>query len=51
MKKKKEELFIPKGNKPNAVQSIQLALAFVGEHKELFEKWIESKGGKVCHDD
>lgn len=28
------------------VQSIALALAFVGEHKELFEQWVKQKKEK-----
>lgn len=27
-------------------QSIALALAFVGEHKELFEQWVKEKKEK-----
>ena len=48
MKKKKN---IPIGGKKmTPMQSVQLALAFVGEHKELFEEWIKSKGGEVKHE-
>lgn len=48
MKKKKN---IPIGGKKmTPMQSVQLALAFVGEHKELFEVWIKSKGGEVKHE-
>lgn len=45
MKKKKSKMFTPA--KMGTVERVQLALAFVGEHKELFKQWIESKGGKV----
>lgn len=31
----------------NAIDDIKLALAFVGEHKQLFKEWILSKGGSV----
>lgn len=43
--RKKKKFYQVKGNTPKG--NIMLALAFVGEHKELFSKWIESKGGKV----
>lgn len=46
MKKKNKKGFIKvHGNSPK--DNVLLALAFVGEHKELFSEWIESKGGKV----
>lgn len=46
MKKKKKGF---KGSL-NQAQRVALALAFVGEHKEQFEKWVKSKGGEVKHD-
>lgn len=49
MKKKKNKMFVP--GKMGTVERVQLALAFVGEHKELFKEWIESKGGKVEDDE
>lgn len=38
-----------KGN--SQADRIMLALAFVGEHKEQFEEWIKSKGGKVKNEE
>lgn len=49
MKKKKNKMFVPA--KMGTVDRVKLALAFVGEHKELFKQWIESKGGKVVEDE
>lgn len=48
---KKNKVVLPNGNKLTSMQKMQLALAFVGEHKELFEEWIKSKGGKLVKDD
>ena len=49
MKKKKSKMFTP--TKMGTVDRVKLALAFVGENKELFKQWIESKGGKVVEDE
>lgn len=46
MKKKNNKI---RGSLTQA-QRIALALAFVGEHKEQFEKWVKSKGGEVKHE-
>ena len=37
-------------NSSTQIVRIALALAFVGEHKEQFEKWVKNKGGEVKHD-
>ena len=37
-----------KNNK--TVLSVQLALQFVSEHKEMFEEWVMKKYGKVKED-
>lgn len=47
-KKRKGIINIHAGRK--TIDDIKLAFAFVGENKQLFKEWIESKGGKVLDD-
>ena len=46
---KKEKIQISKH--PTAIQKVQLAMGFIGEHKEEFVAWLRSKGMDVQEED